>query len=156
MYSEEESRRYLNLALAHNKTLPTKDGTQAYILKYVPEYGEYVGYVDNKDLKRTTPVVWNSKGVDIRMGNNNLVFTFKNNDEVLKYAYNTGELVYVEKDDGVIERGYISGLTKDGKYILVDDIDLFKVICYLLPTNPKLKSVKLCLDYLKDLDKIKE
>ena len=50
----------------------------------------------------------------------------------------------------------IDGSTSNGMYILVDDSDPFRIICYLESNNQKLKSVKLCLDYLKDLDKIKE
>lgn len=157
MYSVEESKRYLNLALKYNKTLPTKDGQQAHILKYIPEHALYVGYVNDTDIKSITPVTWNALGVDIKNnGSNNLVFTFKNNSEMLRYSYKTGELVYVENTDGVVERGFIAGSTSNGMYILVDDSDPFRIICYLESNNQKLKSVKLCLDYLKDLDKIKE
>ena len=110
MYSVEESKRYLDLALKYNKTLPTRDGQQAHILKYIPEHALYVGYVNDTEIKSITPVTWNALGVDIKNnGSNNLVFTFKNNSEVLRYSYKTGELVYVENTDGVVERGFIAG-----------------------------------------------
>ena len=154
MYSIEETKRYLDLALEHNKTLPTKGGEQAYILKYIPEHELYIGYVNHTDINTVTSVTWNAKGVDVKMnGNNNLVFTFKNNAEVLSYSYKTGELIYVENTNGVVERGFIAGSTNNGMYILVDDLNPFHIICYLESNNQKLKSVKLCLDYLKDLDK---